>query len=84
MTTVRGKAPLRLTFNPKCAVNAYRQTITIETGFWSGPNQITARGELSVYCATNLIRELRKGLRQIRDENQLQLEHAIAQAEGPL
>lgn len=46
------------------------------------PNQMT--GELSVYCAVQLVRDLRRALRKIRDEETARLNQAVQNAEGDL
>ena len=60
------------------------QTIIVETGSMRGLQIFECRGELSTWCATQLIRDLRRALRKIRDEEIAKLNLAVTEAEGQL
>ena len=60
------------------------QRIRIETGSWKGETRYEATGELSIYCAVQLVRDLRRALRKIRDEETARLAQAVTDAEGSL
>ena len=75
---------LEMTFGPKVEANSYARTITVETGSWSGKTINKMKGEMSIYCAVRLIRDLRRALRQIRDEEAARLNRAVQNAEGDL
>lgn len=84
MTTIRGKEPIELTDCPSVETLAYSQQVIVTTGGWCNDHPFTAKGKLSVTCAKNLIRELRKALHRIRDETRERLDKAVSDAEGPL
>lgn len=84
MTTVRGKAPLIVSSCPDVTAWTHSQKVIVQAGGFAGKVEFLVKGELSVNCAKNLIRELRKALRQIRDETRERLDKAVSDAEGPL
>lgn len=75
---------LKIIFTPKVEAKSYSQTITVTTGSWSGKTMNSMTGEMSVHCAAQLIRNLRRALRQIRDEEIARLNQAVQSAEGDL
>lgn len=77
---MRRNLPMRKT--PTLEVHGLE--ITITTGALVGGTEYTFRGELNVWCAVDLTRKLRKALREIRDEQVRQLNHAVTHAEEPL
>ena len=75
---------LKLVFAPTVRTSTAGQSMTIITGCRSGSVRWNVTGELAVWCAVQLIRDLRKGLRRIKDEETKRLADAITQAEGEL
>lgn len=75
---------LEITLMPKVEANAYSRTIRVETGGYSGMTRNQMHGELSVNCAVRLVRELRRALRKIRDDETARLNQAVQSAEGDL
>jgi hypothetical protein len=84
MTTIRGKQPIECTVCPTLEVRAHAQQIVVKSGVWVDGGKVEIRGTLEVHCARNLILELRRGLRQIRDETRQRLDKAVEVAEGAL
>lgn len=84
MTTVRGKQPLKVTSTPEVEAKCYSQVVAIRASGWCGKDQFRIYAELEPHCARNLILELRKALRKIREETCARLQKAVADAEGPL
>jgi hypothetical protein len=74
---------VRLEWTPKVQTIS-GQKIRVETGSWHGETRYEATGELSIHCAVQLVRELRRALRKIRDEETARLEQAVTDAEGGL
>jgi hypothetical protein len=57
--------------------------IRVETGgFLQG--EFSARGELSMDCCAKLVLDLRRAMREIRDERTATLNAAITRAERPV
>jgi hypothetical protein len=83
MTRVIGKKPLDLTHIPKVETT-YDDHVRITTGGFQDGQPWVASGALSVYCARNLILNLRIALRKIRDERTAQLKMVVEDAEKPL
>lgn len=75
---------LKMVFSPNVEANTYSRKITIKTGSHSGSTINRMTGELSVYCAVQLVRDLRRALRKIRDEETARLNQAVQNAEGDL
>lgn len=75
---------LQITFTPNIEAKTYSKTIKVTTGSWSGKTINNMTGELSVFCAVELIRNLRRALRKIRDEETARLNQAVQNAEGDL
>jgi hypothetical protein len=88
VTTVRGNASLRLTQGAIVEGNNYTRCVVIRSGGWSGPAGREAlfqvHGELSIECARELVKNLRRAMRKIRDESHDRLSRAVTEAEGPL
>lgn len=75
---------VELIFSPEVEALPSVQKISIKTGSFKGVTRYECAGQLSVYCATNLIRNLRRALRKIRDEETAKLNNAVTEAEGSL
>ena len=73
-----------LVWSPEVLAVPSTQKIQIKTGSWKGETRYECTGELSVYCATNLIRNLRRALRKIRDDETAKLNNLVTEAEGSL
>lgn len=75
---------IKLVFSPKVEAVPSLQKVRVSTGSWMGKTQYACAGDLSVYCAVQLVRELRRALRRIRDEETAKLANAVTDAEGGL
>lgn len=75
---------LEMVFGPTVEANTYSRKVIVRTGSWSGSTINRMTGELSVYCAVRLVRDLRRALRKIRDEETARLNQAVQSAEGDL
>lgn len=85
MTTVRGKQPLELSGRaPQVTAETYGQKVLIKASGWAGTHMFEAQARMEVHCVRNFIRDLRRALRQIRDETTQRLAKAVDDAEGPL
>lgn len=84
MSKVRGKEPLKVGHVKEVHANAYSQTITIHAEGFDGTRSFMVEGSLSPHCARNLILDLRKGLRSIRDETAKRLNDCVTDSEKPL
>ena len=58
--------------------------IVVTTGVYRGNTRYKCKGELSMWCAARLVKELRKAMRQIRREQLASLNDAISDAEQVL
>ena len=75
---------LKMVFSPDVDADTWNHKIRVKTGGWSGNAKNQMTGELSVYCAVQLVRDLRRALREIRDEETARLNQAVQSAEGDL
>lgn len=75
---------IKAEWTPEVDALVYSRVIRVKTGGWSGETRNVVTGELSVSCAVELIRNLRKAVRQIRDYQVATLNNAVDRAEGPL
>lgn len=75
---------LKMVFSPDVDADTWNHKIRVKTGGWSGNTKNQMTGELSVYCAVQLVRDLRRALRKIRDEETARLNQAVQSAEGDL
>lgn len=75
---------LKMVFSPDVDADTRNHKIRVKTGGWSGNTKNQMTGELSVYCAVRLVRDLRRALRKIRDEETARLNQAVQSAEGDL
>ena len=75
---------LEMVFSPGVDADTWNHKIRVKTGGWSGNTKNRMTGELSVYCAVQLVRDLRRALREIRDEETARLNKAVQDAEGDL
>lgn len=84
MSKVRGKDPLTVNFIKEVHVNTYQQKITVHMVGFDGAHDFKVEGTLEPHCARNLILDLRRGLRQIRNETAERLNNCITEAEKSL
>lgn len=75
---------LKMMFSPIVSVSSDGRQIIVKTGGWSGETTNRMTGALDVWCAVHLVRELRRALRKIRDEETARLNRAVQNAEGDL
>lgn len=80
----RRKVKVRMECTPQVGVDTWNREITVTTGSATNSAVFTCTGKLSPYCAVELILKLRKAVRQIRDEENLRLNQAVADMEKPL
>lgn len=73
-----------LVWSPKVEVFSQTQTIRLITGSWKGQTRYECQGDLHLHCAVHLVRELRRAIRKIRDDETAKLAEAVANAEGNL
>jgi hypothetical protein len=78
------KRNLKLSHVSKVEALVYDDKIKVEVFARAGATEFTCTGELELWCATNLIRQLRTALRKVRDEKKRMLDQAVENAEGPL
>lgn len=84
MSKVRGKEPLKVGHVKEVHANSYNQTITIHAEGFDGTRTFMVEGTPQTHCARNLILDLRKALRQVRDETRKRLDNHVAESEAPL
>jgi hypothetical protein len=84
VSRVRGKGALTLNFVKEVHANSYQQRVTIHVKGFDGVADFDAEGTLETHCVRNLILDLRRALRQIRDESAKRLDSQVADAEKPL
>lgn len=70
--------------NETPAVQTFGTKLILSASGWSGKTQVNVRGEMSMYCASQLVRNLRRAMRSIRDDEIRRLNDAVNSAEGPL
>lgn len=76
------KRNLPMDWSPKVEAHSYSHKITVSTGCYRGHTRYQFSGDLSIECATNFIRALRRALRAIRAESTERLQRAVEDAEG--
>lgn len=75
---------VKLDWCPKIEAIPGIQKIRVATGSFMGTTRFECAGELSIYCAVQLVRDVRRALRKIRDEETAKLATAVTEAEGGL
>ena len=70
---------LALEWTPEVKVSG--RDIVVTTGIFKGGTRWECKGELSIWCAAHLVKELRKAMRQIRRDQMQQMNSAIEEAE---
>lgn len=78
------KRTLEMTYWPKITASSHSQKVTLTLGANIGCTEYTVLQPLDTYIVQELIRHLRKALRDIRDEELAKLTAAVDYAEGPL
>lgn len=73
---------VHMQWSPSVSVSG--QSIKVESGSWAGKTRYECGGELDIWCAAYLVRELRRALRKIRDEEYSKLNGQVNRAEGEL
>lgn len=85
MTRVRGKEPIEVNHVKKVIANSYTMKISVHLEGVDGGGQLfTAVGHLEMYCAKNLVLDLRLAMRKVRNEAVDRLNKAVADADVPL
>lgn len=84
MSKVKGKDPLKANHVKEVHANSWNQTITITAEGFDGTRTFLVEGTLATHCARNLILDLRRALRQVRDETKKRLDAHVAESEIPL
>jgi hypothetical protein len=75
---------IQATFCPKVAAESESKRVFVSTGGFQGRQQYKITCSMSVYTARELILNLRKALREIRDDNVRSLNATVSEAEKPL
>ena len=75
---------LPMEFTPQVEGSYYGQLITVVTGCHRAGTEYKFKGSLSPECAAELVRNLRRALRKIRDDSANRLNRAVTSAEGDL
>jgi hypothetical protein len=73
-----------LTRTPVVEAKLYDRKVTIMTGTLKGDTLWTCKGEMDLWCAVDLIKKLRKAVRNIRDFQHKDTDDAVSSAEGPV
>ena len=84
MSKVRGKDPLKVNFVKEVYANSYNQTVSITAEGFDGTRNFLIVGTLQTHCVRELILDLRKALRQVRDETRKRLDNHVTESEVPL
>lgn len=75
---------VKATFCPKVTCSTYSQRVVVTTGGWQGKQAYNIAADMSIETARTLILDLRKALREIRDETIKRVQGAVSEAEKPL
>ena len=75
---------VNLHWSPEIEALTKSQKIRVKTGSYHGSTKFECTGEMSIYCATQMIRDLRRALRKIRDDETAKLNAQVNRAEAPL
>lgn len=75
---------LKLSHVQKVEAMVYDDKVKIQVFARAGSVEWTCTGELDMYCATRLVRDVRKAMRRVRDEKTAILNGCVQEAEGPL
>lgn len=62
----------------------YEQKITIVTGTWKSGEEVICTARLDLVCAADLVRKLRRAMRETRNRIVQTANDAVEQAEGEL
>lgn len=71
-------------FTPKVTPCASQDVVIVTTGEWRHGVKFEMTGKLSMWCAAQLVRELRRAMRQVRDQKTATLNECVNNAEGAL
>lgn len=75
---------IKANFCPEVSTDCMAQRVVVTTGGFKGLQRYNVTADMSVTTAKNLILNLRKALREIRDVNIQRLNAAVAAAEAEL
>jgi hypothetical protein len=75
---------IQATLCPKVTAHSEGKRVEVLTGGFQGAQRYDVTCNMSIYTARELILNLRKALREIRDDNIRSLNGAVAEAEKPL
>jgi hypothetical protein len=84
MTTVRGKAPLEARFVRETIGDVWTQKIQVRIEGPTGDRFFKINLTLEMHQARNLVRDLRREMRKVRDETVARMNRHVEEAEGPL
>lgn len=73
---------VKLAWSPQVTIR--ERQVVVTSGGQQGATRYECTGELSCYCAEQLILELRKALRKIRDDETARLNGCVSRAEAAL
>lgn len=75
---------LKLSHVSKVEALVYDDKVAVEVFARTGGIEWTCKGQLEMWCAVKLVKDLRRAMRKVRDEKSAMLKHQVEEAEGPV